>query len=126
MKSPRLSDDLVPVQELRSQLARFIGRVAETGRPVVITQRGRAAAALVSPAMLDELEAERELIRRTLRGLRDLAAGRVGDAGPLLRKPSKARGSKRRRAEPDEEGAVGPAAEGERVAAGGDDDGPGE
>jgi len=99
MKSPRLLDDLVPVQDLRSQLAHYIERVEETGRPVVITQRGRAAAALVSPAMLDELEADRELVRRTLRGLRDLKAGRIDDAESVLR-PKRWRGA-RGKAEPD-------------------------
>lgn len=79
MKRPILQQDLVPVQELRAELARWLQHVADTGRPVVVTQRGRAAAALVSTEALDEIEEGRALVKKTLRGLHDLEAGRVDD-----------------------------------------------
>ena len=81
MKRPALKQDLVPVQEFRADLARWLRRASETKRPVIVTQRGRASAVVVSPEMLDEMEDSRALVQETLRGLRDLAAGRlVADA----------------------------------------------
>ncbi|MED5374255.1 MAG: type II toxin-antitoxin system Phd/YefM family antitoxin [Myxococcota bacterium] len=77
MKRPALAEDLVPVKELRSNLAGWLRRVDENGRPVVITQRGKAAAVLIHPAMLDELEEGRELVSKVLRGLREADDGAV-------------------------------------------------
>ena len=79
MKKPSLKRDLVPVQEFRAGLAHWIQHVESTGRPVVVTQRGRAAAVLVDPAMLDELEEGRELVDKALRGLREAKAGELLD-----------------------------------------------
>jgi prevent-host-death family protein len=89
MKPPKLSDDVVPVQDLRAALARYIERVDKTGRPVIITQRGRAAAALVSTAMLDALEDERELLRKALRGLAQAQGEELPGQGSLWRKAKK-------------------------------------
>ena len=79
MKSPHYSEDLVPVNELRANLAAWLTRPSETGRPVVVTQRGKATAVLVSPSMLDELEESSERARQVLRGLQEVAAGEVID-----------------------------------------------
>lgn len=76
MKPPVLARDLVPVNELRSNLSTWLARVGD-GRSVVVTQRGRAAAVLVSPEVLDEAEAEREFMRAVVVGLRDVEAGRL-------------------------------------------------
>jgi prevent-host-death family protein len=56
MKRPTLAKDLVPVNEFRSNMADYLRQVCESGRPIVITQRGRAAAVLVEPGVLDEIE----------------------------------------------------------------------
>lgn len=78
MKPPALARDLVPVNELRSNLSTWLARVGD-GRSVVVTQRGRAAAVLVAPEVLDEAEAEREFMRAVVVGLRDVEAGRLVD-----------------------------------------------
>src|SRR5438552_914731 len=77
MKRPAVADDLVPIHEFRANLAAWIERIEETGRPVVLTQRGRAAAVLITPGMLDEVEEQREVVRKVLRGLREVAAGEL-------------------------------------------------
>jgi len=74
-----LGKDLVPVNELRANLASVLKKVEETGRPVVITQRGRAAAVLVHPDELDELAEQRELVQKVLRGLSESEAGELVD-----------------------------------------------
>jgi len=79
MKRPALGEDLVPVKELRANLAGWLKKLDETGRPVVVTQRGRAAAVLVRPQDLDELDEQRELVQKVLRGLAESEAGDLMD-----------------------------------------------
>ena len=75
MKQPRLASDLVPVHEFRANLASWLDQPSKTGRPVVLTQRGKAAAVLVSPAMLDQIEERSEVLTEVIEGLREVAAG---------------------------------------------------
>jgi|SRR5580700_2561622 prevent-host-death family protein len=79
MRSPALSEDLVPIDELGAGVAGWLQHMEETGRPVVLTQRGRAAGVVVRPEMLDELEEERAVVQMVLRGLREVAEGEVVD-----------------------------------------------
>jgi prevent-host-death family protein len=78
MKRPVLSEDLVSVAEFRSNLASWLERV-ETGRPVVLTNRGKASAVVVSPKMLDDLQAEKEVVHAILSGLQDVENGDLLD-----------------------------------------------
>lgn len=59
MKAVRLSDDIIPIGEFKTHASSIIRRLHEEHRPIVITQRGRAAAVLVTPEDYDRL-AERE------------------------------------------------------------------
>lgn len=79
MKPPRLSSDLVSVDRFRDDPSTWLDRPAATGRPIVLTRDGQAAAALVSPRMLDDLEEEREVVREICAGLREVAAGEIVD-----------------------------------------------
>lgn len=84
MKKPTLSDDLVPVNEFRANMASYIKRVSESRTPLVLTQHGKATAVLVDPATLDELEEGRQVVRNVMRGLEDAAAGRVISSDDLF------------------------------------------
>jgi prevent-host-death family protein len=79
MKQSHLSTDLVPVNEFRSNMASVLKQVADSGRPVVLTQRGRAAAVLLEPSMYDAFEESVEVVRRVARALEDVRAGRTSD-----------------------------------------------
>jgi prevent-host-death family protein len=78
MKNQALKD-IVPIGEFRSNLADWVKRVGDTRRPVVLTQRGRAAAVVVSPDEFDELLEERAVVRAILSGLQEASAGHVVD-----------------------------------------------
>jgi prevent-host-death family protein len=41
-------DKIIPISDLQTKAKRYVEQVKETEQPVVITQRGRAAAVLVS------------------------------------------------------------------------------
>jgi prevent-host-death family protein len=57
--------------------ADWLKRVADTGQPVVITQNGKAAGVLVSPAEFDRLRERAGLLEAIDVGLADEQAGRV-------------------------------------------------
>ena len=47
--------------------------------PVVITQRGRAVAIMISPEAFERSENERELLKRLARGEREISRGKGFD-----------------------------------------------
>lgn len=79
IRRPAYATDLVPVNEFRANMASWMHRMEESGRPVVLTQRGRAAAMLVDPATFDEFEEARDLVKRVLTALEEAERGAVHD-----------------------------------------------
>lgn len=87
---PKVSD-IIPVTDLRQDAAAALKRMRESGRPIVITQRGRAAAVMVSVEAYEASEHERQLLRLLAKGDREIAAGKgyaldavLADADQLL------------------------------------------
>jgi prevent-host-death family protein len=77
MRAVRVSEDVVPVSDFKAQAADWLKRVADTGHPVIITQNGKAAGVLVSPAEFDRLTEGARLTAAIEAGLADEQAGRV-------------------------------------------------
>jgi len=77
MRAVRVSEDIVPVSDFKARAADWLNRVAETGQPVVITQNGKAAGVLVSPAEFDRLTERARFLTAVDAGLADEKAGRV-------------------------------------------------
>lgn len=77
MRSVRVSQDIVPVSDFKAQAADWLKRVADSGQPIVITQNGKAAGVLVSPAEFDRLTERARFIEAIDAGLDDEKAGRV-------------------------------------------------
>ena len=71
--------DIVPITELRQDSAKLLKRARESNEPIVITQRGRAAAVLLSVDSFERRERERELLRLFARGERDIREGKTID-----------------------------------------------
>ena len=67
---------IVPISELREDAANILGRMRKSHEPVVITQRGRAAAVMVSVEEYDRSTHEREILRLLAQGDREVAAGK--------------------------------------------------
>jgi prevent-host-death family protein len=53
-------DKIIPISDLQTQAKKYVEQVKETDQPVVITQRGRAAAVLVSYEVYEGLLATRD------------------------------------------------------------------
>ena len=50
-----VTEDLVPIGHFKTHASEHIRRIHATGRPMVITQNGRAAAVVLTPADFEEL-----------------------------------------------------------------------
>ena len=76
--------DIIPVTDLRQDAAAALKRARESRQPVVITQRGRATAVLVSIEAFQKSEHERQILQLLATGEREIAAGRGFDLDRVL------------------------------------------
>jgi prevent-host-death family protein len=76
--------DIMPVTDLRQDAAAALKRVRASRQPLVITQRGRAAAVMLSIEAYEQAEHERQLLRLLARGEKEIAAGRGYDLDEVL------------------------------------------
>jgi prevent-host-death family protein len=76
--------DIVPISDLRQDAANVLGRVKKSRQPMVITQRGRAAAVMLSIDEYEKGEHEREILKLLVQGDREIAAGRGYDLDDVL------------------------------------------
>jgi prevent-host-death family protein len=76
---------MVPITDLRQDAAAVLRRLKGSDEAVVITQRGRAAAVLLSPESYEKGRQERELLRRIARGEKDIAEGADHSLDSVLR-----------------------------------------
>jgi prevent-host-death family protein len=75
---------IVPITDLRQDAAAVLDRVRDSAQPVIITQRGRAAAVLLSPEMYERSERELQMLRLLARGERELRKNRGADLDKIL------------------------------------------
>ena len=78
--------DIIPVTDLRQDAAAALKRLKSSRQPVVITQRGRAAAVLLSMEAYERSEHERQLLHLLARGEQEIRAGRGFDLDEVLLK----------------------------------------
>ena len=72
----KFSEDIIPLSDLKVNPGRVVKQVTDTGRPALLTRRGRGVAVVQG---LDEFEAgeeERAFMRAVVGGLMDLEEGR--------------------------------------------------
>ncbi len=83
----QVADDIVPIAEFKAHLSRVVRTLPARRRPVVITQNGKAAAVVLSPAAFDRLAHHARFVDAVHEGLNDIERGRVisdADLGQLL------------------------------------------
>ena len=68
--------ELVPVSDLRQDVAAVLKKVQGSREPLVITQRGRAAAVLLSVDAYERREKERRLLESLAVGEKEISAGK--------------------------------------------------
>jgi antitoxin YefM len=94
MNELNVSTDIIPIGELKKKLSQYLTNVHTTGHPVVITQNGKPAGVLISPAEYDELVYKKSFIESVNRGLSDIEAGKVYSTTELKEELYKRRASR--------------------------------
>ena len=80
---PRVPE-IIPISDLRQDASSVLKRVKASKDPLVITQRGRAAAVMLSVEEYERSENERQILRLLARGDRELAAANGFDLDTVL------------------------------------------
>jgi prevent-host-death family protein len=96
MRSIRVSENFVPVSEFKAQAAEWLRKVGMDGAPVVVTQNGKPAGVLLSPAAFDELTDRARFVEAVNEGLAAAEAGRVHTDAAVSKRMVARFGGKRR------------------------------
>ena len=75
---------IVPISDFRQGAAALLKKVRESRDPVVVTQRGRPAAVLLSVEEFERREQDLEILRLLAQGEKDIAAGAGHDLDEVL------------------------------------------
>lgn len=76
--------NIVPITDLRQDATTIVKRVATSREPLIITQRGRAPAVMVSMEAYEHSQHELELLRLLARGEKEIEAGKGYDLDIVL------------------------------------------
>ena len=87
--------DIVPIGAFKSQAASWLQRARTSGYPVVITQNGKTAGVLLSPAEYEKIQYEQALSRSIDRGLAELDSGEGIDTNELEHRLKQRLGAKK-------------------------------
>jgi len=77
MGRPKLDTDIRPVSDFRANAASLIEQVRQSGRPLVLTQRGHSTAVVLDVAEYERLLEEIEVLRDIQTAERQLKAGKA-------------------------------------------------
>ncbi len=94
MNNLNISTDIIPIGELKKKLSQYLTNVHTTGHPLVITQNGKPAGVLISPAEYDELVYKKLFIESVNRGLSDVESGNVYSTTELQEELQKRRSAR--------------------------------
>jgi len=83
MKNISVSNDIIPVGQFKSGLAKYLKEIQVNRNSLIITQNGKPAGVLVSPIEFDELQQTRDFINSISRGLSESEKGEVYSTSQL-------------------------------------------
>ena len=76
---------IIPISDLRQNASNVVKSVSSSREPVFITQRGRAAAVLISMDAYEDSQRELDVLRLLARGEKEIEAGIGHELGDLLK-----------------------------------------
>ena len=76
---------IVPISDLREDAANILDRMKKSHEPVVITQRGRATAVMVSVEEYERAAHEREILHLLVQGDKEVASGKGHELEAVLK-----------------------------------------
>lgn len=78
--------DIIPITDFRQGAAQALDQVRRSSEPVIITQRGRAAAVMLSMEAFERGERERQILRLLAQGDQEVAKGKGRTLADVLAK----------------------------------------
>ena len=76
--------EIIPITDLRQDSSAVLERVRTSRQPLIITQRGRAAAVMLSVEEYERTENERQILMLLARGEKEISAGDGHDLEEVL------------------------------------------
>jgi prevent-host-death family protein len=76
--------NIIPVSDLRQDAAKILKQLKDSKEPLIITQRGRAAAVMQSVESFEQSEHDKELLRLLAKGEREIELGEGYDLEAVL------------------------------------------
>jgi prevent-host-death family protein len=83
--APKLSQSIAPITDLKTRSREIVKQLKETGRPILITQRGRVAAVMESVESYEKRQEYYEAIDGILAALRQAEKGDLRDHEEALK-----------------------------------------
>ena len=80
-KAPKI----IPISDLRQNASEVVKNVSSSREPIFITQRGRAAAVMVSMEVYTNAQHEIDILHLLARGEKEISAGKGYDLEEVLR-----------------------------------------
>ena len=77
MRPINISQNIISLSDFKNRASKMLHEVQSSHRPLVITQNGKAAVVLISPADFDLLTEQVRFVDAVQRGLTDVQNGRV-------------------------------------------------
>lgn len=96
MKNILVANDIIPVGQFKSGLAKYLKEIQNKRNSLIITQNGKPAGVLISPSEFDELRQTKLFIDSISRGLSDSEKGEVLSTPKLRGELRKTRAEKER------------------------------
>jgi len=76
--------DILPVSDLRQEAARVLKKLRDKNEPIIITQRGRAAAVIIGIEAYEKSEHDKEILRLLAKGEKEIETGAGYDIDTVL------------------------------------------
>jgi antitoxin YefM len=84
MKNISVADDIIPIGEFKTRISKWINKSRKTKHPIIITQNGKPAAVVLTPADFDQLQELRQFTESISRGLADADEGKLLNTHELI------------------------------------------
>ena len=94
MKNISVSNDIIPVGQFKSGLAKYLKEIRNKRNSLIITQNGKPAGVLISPSEFDDLRHTKLFIDSISRGLSDSEKREVFSTSQLRSELRKTRSGK--------------------------------
>jgi prevent-host-death family protein len=77
MKNFHVSEDIVSLSDFKNHASKMLHQMQHSQRPIIITQNGKPAGVLISPAEFDLFSERSRFVQAVQSGLDDVAQGRI-------------------------------------------------